>query len=122
MSARVVLRDIASARAGDKGNVSNIAVIADTDAAFAAICAQVTPERLKAAFPTLFRGGIRRYEIAHLRALNFVIEAGLAGGVNASLNLDAHGKSYSSLLLGLTVELPDEDAPAVAEPDQGRGG
>jgi hypothetical protein len=102
----VRLHDIASARAGDKGNTSNVSVWAYDPAHYPAIKAQITPERLKAAYPDLFRGQIRRYSLDALYGLNFVIEEGLEGGVNASLNLDAHGKSFSFLVLALEIDLP----------------
>jgi hypothetical protein len=103
---RVRLHDIAFARAGDKGNTSNISVWAYDPAHYPAIKAQITPERLKAAYPELFRGRITRYALDTLCGLNFVIEDGLEGGVNASLNLDAHGKSFSFLVLALEIDLP----------------
>jgi len=102
----VRLHDIASARAGDKGNTSNISVWPYDPAHYPAIKAQLTPERLKAAYPDLFRGPITRYSLDALYGLNFVIEEGLEGGVNASLNLDAHGKSFSFLVLALEIDLP----------------
>ena len=103
---KVRLHDVASARAGDKGDVSSIALFCDDAAVFEAARAQVPPERLTQEFPRLFRGPVRRYEIPHLHVLNYVIERGLEGGVNASLNLDAHGKSFSFLLLELEIDLP----------------
>jgi hypothetical protein len=74
---------------------------------FAAVKAQLTPERLKSEFGGLLRGPIRRYELAELCAFNFVMDQALEGGVNESLNLDAHGKSCSFLLLGLVVEVEE---------------
>ena len=64
----------------------------------------VTPERIKRAFPNLIRGEITRYEVPHLHGLNLVMRETLEGGVNASLNLDSHGKSFSYLILGLTLD------------------
>ena len=64
------------------------------------------PERIKAAFPQLIRGAVERYEIAHLHGLNFVMQDALEGGVNSSLNLDSHGKSWSYLILGLELDPP----------------
>jgi hypothetical protein len=107
MTRRVPVREIAHARAGDKGDRSNVAVFAYEPRHFAALRAQLTPERLKAAFPDLLRGPVRRYEIEHLHGLNFVMDQALEGGVNESLGLDTHGKSWSFLLLGLEVELDD---------------
>jgi hypothetical protein len=107
MTRRVPLRQIAHARAGDKGDRSNVAVFVYDPKDYAAIKAQLTPERLRAEFGNLLRGPIRRYALDHLGALNFVMDAALEGGVNESLNLDAHGKSWSFLLLGLEVEVED---------------
>ena len=107
MSRRVPLREIAHARAGDKGNRSNVAVFVDDLQHYPAIKEQLTPERLKAEFGRLLRGPIRRFELDHLGGLNFVMDEALEGGVNESLNLDSHGKSWSFLILGLEVEIGD---------------
>ena len=72
---------------------------------FEAVKRQLTADRLKQSFPGLLRGPVRRYSIDHLCALNFVLEQALEGGVNESLNLDSHGKSWSFLLLALPIEL-----------------
>jgi hypothetical protein len=104
---RVPLREIAHARAGDKGNRSNVAVFVYDQRHYAPVKAQLTPERLRAEFGNLLRGPIRRYHLDHLGALNFVMDEALEGGVNESLNLDSHGKSWSFLLLGLEVEIGD---------------
>jgi hypothetical protein len=105
VSTTVKLREIASARAGDKGNISNISVWAYDMRHYPDIKAGLTPERLAGTYPALFRGDICRYELDNLGGLNFVISEGLEGGVNASLNLDAHGKSFAFLLLDLDIEL-----------------
>jgi hypothetical protein len=105
MTRRVPLREIAHARAGDKGNRSNVAVFVYEPRHYAAIKAQLTPARLEAAFGDLLRGPIRRFELDHLGGLNFVMDDALEGGVNESLNLDSHGKSWTFLLLGLEVEI-----------------
>jgi hypothetical protein len=107
MTRTVPLRAIAHARAGDKGNRSNVSVFAYDGRHFPAIKAQITPERLKAAFPNLLKGRVQRFELDHLSGLNFVMDQALEGGVNLSLNLDSHGKSWSFLVLGLTIEIED---------------
>lgn len=101
---RRLIRDIAHARAGDKGNTSNISVWVYDAADYAPLCRSLTPERIKRAFPALIKGTVERYEMAHLGGLNFVLHDALEGGVNRSLNLDSHGKSFSYLLLGLPLE------------------
>ncbi len=108
MSNRAVpLRSIAHARAGDKGNRSNVSVFAFDARHFPMIEAQLTPDRLKKEFPHLLRGDIQRFELDHLFGLNFVMDQALEGGVNLSLNLNSHGKSWSFLLLGLTIDIQD---------------
>src|SRR5689334_9781757 len=101
-----IVRDIAHARAGDKGNTSNISVWAYDPADFEMLKRSITAERIKAAFPQLIRGTVERYEIEHLHGLNFVLHDALEGGVNSSLNLDSHGKSWSYLILGLELDFP----------------
>ena len=102
---RRLLHQIAHARAGDKGNRSNVSLFVFDPAHYAAVAAQMTPARLKEELGGLLRGEVRRYDLPHLGGFNFVMDEALEGGVNASLNLDSHGKSWSSLLLGLEVEI-----------------
>ena len=101
---RSLVRDIAHARAGDKGNTSNVNVWVYDPADFALLKRNLTVERIKREFPRLMRGAVTRYEIEHLHGLNFVMRDALEGGVNASLNLDSHGKSWSYLILGLKLD------------------
>lgn len=108
---RVRLEEIATARAGDKGDTSNICVFVERADHYAAVERQLTPHRIAADYPGLFKGSIARYCVPHLGAINFVIANGLEGGVNTSLNLDAHGKSFSFLLLDLEVDLDGDAAP-----------
>ena len=100
------LRDIAHSRTGDKGNISNISVIAYEERNYPLIERCVTAQRVKAHFAEIARGDVTRYELPQLGALNFVLKDTLGGGVTRSLALDAHGKSLSSALLDL--DLPDE--------------
>lgn len=104
MTARV--HDLAHARSGDKGNTSNVAVIAYDEAGWIRIRRHLTAERVMAAFAHLAEGPVTRYEVPNLRALNFVIEKALAGGVTRSMRLDPHGKTLSALML--CIELPDD--------------
>lgn len=98
------IHDIAHARAGDKGNTSNISVWAYDPADYPLLKRHLTADRIKRTFPALFAGSVERYEIDHLNGLNFVLRNALEGGVNTSLNLDSHGKSFSYLILGLSIE------------------
>jgi hypothetical protein len=104
-----IVRDIAHARAGDKGNTSNINVWAYDPADFELLKRTVTAERVKQAFPHLIRGNVQRYVIEHLCGINLVMQDSLEGGVNRSLNLDSHGKSWSYLILGLELEDGEQD-------------
>lgn len=113
MTRRVLLHRIAHARAGDKGDTSSISVWAYDPDFYPAIRDQLTAERIAAELPRLIRGRIRRYEINALQGLNFVMERALEGGVNGSLNLDGHGKSWSYLLLGMEIEVPDHLAKRI---------
>lgn len=98
------LRDLAHARSGDKGDVSNISVIAYSPAAYDRVRRALTPERVKAHLRDIVRGEVRRYDLPDLMALNFVLNGALGGGVTRSLALDAHGKCLSGLLLELDLE------------------
>jgi hypothetical protein len=101
----LTLHALAHARTGDKGNISNISVIAYDPGDFAFLCEHVTVERVAAHFVGTVLGRVERYELPGLGALNFVLHDTLGGGVTRSLSLDAHGKSLSSCLL--EMELPD---------------
>ncbi len=102
------LREIAHSRTGDKGNISNISVIAYDPKHFALLKEQVTADRVKAHFAGVVEGSVVRYELPNIAALNFVMDQTLGGGVTRSLALDAHGKSLSSALLDLEI-VPSSD-------------
>ncbi|MDR3440295.1 hypothetical protein [Telmatospirillum sp.] len=97
------LRDIAHSRTGDKGDISNISVIAFDPKDYDLIARQVTADRVKAHFTGIVHGDVVRYEIPSLGALNFVMQQALGGGVTRSLALDAHGKCLSSAILELEI-------------------
>jgi hypothetical protein len=102
------LRDIAHSRTGDKGDTSNISLIAYDAVDYPLLVQWVTAARVKAHFGEIVRGDVARYELPRLGALNFVLEHALRGGVTRSLALDAHGKSLSSALLSMAI--PDGTA------------
>ncbi|MEO0799930.1 MAG: hypothetical protein AAFY53_12075 [Pseudomonadota bacterium] len=104
---KVPLRALAHARAGDKGNTSNVSVWPYDADDYTLLKSQLTAERIRGAFPHLITGSVDRYALDTLGGLNFVMHDALEGGVNTSLNLDGHGKSWSFLLLGLEIEVPD---------------
>lgn len=97
----MTLREIAHARTGDKGDVSNISVVAYRIEDYPRLAAWLTAERVGAHFAGVVTGSVRRYELPALGALNFVLEGALGGGVTRSLALDPHGKSLSSSLLDM---------------------
>lgn len=102
----MLLRDIAHSRAGDKGDISNISVIAYDLKDYALLETYLTPERVKAHFADVVQGEVVRYTLPHLGALNFVMQQALGGGVTRSLALDAHGKSLSGAMLGMEIFNP----------------
>jgi hypothetical protein len=108
----IKLREIAHSRTGDKGNTSNISVIAYDAKHYALLKAEVTSERVKAHFVGVVEGEVVRYELPTIAALNFVMTQTLGGGVTRSLALDAHGKSLSSALLELEIEGDGENDDA----------
>jgi hypothetical protein len=103
------LRELAHARTGDKGDTSQISIIAYEPGDYAWLAEHVTPARVTAHFAGVVRGEVVRYELPGLGALNFVMHHALATGVTRSLALDPHGKCLASVLLEL--ELPDRQGP-----------
>ena len=97
------LREIAHSRTGDKGNISNISLIAWRPEDYSILAEQVTAERGKAWFGDIVQGEVIRYELPELGALNFVMHKALGGGVTRSLALDMHGKGLSSALLDMPI-------------------
>ncbi len=102
----ILLRDIAHSRTGDKGDHSNISVIAYDPADFDHIREHLTAARVAAHFAPILRGEVERYEIPGLGALNFVLRHALGGGVTRSLALDAHGKCLASAMLAISLPAP----------------
>ena len=111
MSMIVPLHRAAHGRTGDKGNRSNISVIAWHPSFWSYIVEQITEEAVKNQFAQRNPSSVRRYLLPKLHSMNFVMDDVLDGGVNDSLNLDTHGKSLSFLLLDLTLEVPVALAP-----------
>lgn len=97
------LRDIAHSRAGDKGDISNISVIAYRIEDYALLERELTVERVRAHFAGVVQGEVVRHALPQLGALNFVMQRALGGGVTRSLALDAHGKALSGVMLGMEL-------------------
>jgi hypothetical protein len=104
--ARLSLREICGYRAGDKGDVANVAIFADDDETYALIVREVTAERVKEHFGSMVRGRVDRYEAANVRALNFVMQGALGGGGPKSLRADSLGKTLGGALVRLEIEVP----------------
>ena len=102
----VPLYRLAHSRTGDKGNRSNISVIAWHPALWDVLVAQVTEAAVARQFALRQPSRVARYLLPTLHAMNFVLDDVLDGGVNDALNLDSHGKALSFLLLDLSVEVP----------------
>lgn len=102
----VPLSTIAHGRSGDKGNHSNVAVIAYTPAGFAWLRQHLTAERVAAYFAPLEPSSVERYEAANVLGLNFMLRDALAGGASRSLRTDTQGKTFGLALLQMPVELP----------------
>ncbi len=105
---KVPLRRLAHARSGDKGDASNVGLIAVSPAAYRVLQAEVTPERVKAHFAAICRGEVERFEVPNLMALNFILHDSLGGGGTESLLTDAQGKTHGQGMLELEVEVPDD--------------
>ena len=113
----VPLHRLAHGRTGDKGNRSNISVIAYHAELYETLVAQVTEARVAQVLAHRHPTRVTRYLLPRLHAMNFVIDDVLDGGVNSSLNLDAHGKALAFLLLDMQVEVAAEFAALLAGPD-----
>lgn len=97
------LWEIAHSRTGDKGNISNVSLIAYDEKDYARLCEEVTTQRVKEHFAGMVQGEVVRYELPNIHALNFVMYAALGGGVTRSLAVDMHGKGLSSYLLDMEI-------------------
>lgn len=104
----VPLERLAHGRSGDKGDASNVGLVARSDAAFAWMSAHITAEWVKSVAGAFVRGGVDRYEVPNLRAYNFILHDSLGGGGSASLLTDAQGKTHAQALLRVVVEVPAE--------------
>jgi hypothetical protein len=109
---------LAHGRTGDKGDRSNISVIAWHPELFDLLVAQVTSDAVAAQFHHRAPSRVQRFVLPKLHAMNFVLDGVLDGGVNDALNLDTHGKALSFLLLALPVDVPDHLHHLLAGPSE----
>lgn len=110
---RIQLTKLAHARSGDKGDTANIGLIALRDEYYPLLVREVTAERVKEHFKGICKGKVERFELPNLCALNFLLHESLGGGGTLSLMTDAQGKTFSTALLRMEIEIPDEEAHAV---------
>ena len=106
---KVPLARLAHARSGDKGDVSNIGVIAFDERCYPILLRELTAARVKAFFGSLVKGSVERYELPNLDALNFVMREALGGGGTVSLRVDAQGKTLGAALLGMEIEVDERE-------------
>ena len=113
---KVRLVDIAHARSGDKGDTANVGVIALKPEWYPLIAKNLTLDRVRDHFRGLITGGVERYELPNLKALNFLLHGALDGGGTLSLKTDAQGKVFSTALLRMVLDVPDDEARALGLP------
>ena len=102
---KIPLSQIAHARSGDKGDTANIGVIAFEEKHFPILRREVTAERVQTFFGSFVQGGVERFELPNLGALNFLLHRALGGGGTLSLRVDAQGKTMGAALLRLEIEV-----------------
>ena len=100
---------VAHARSGDKGDTANVGLIALRDEIYPILVREVTAERVKQHFKGICKGEVERFELPNLGALNFLLHESLGGGGTLSLMTDAQGKTFSTALLRMEIELTDDE-------------
>ena len=110
---KVRLTKLAHARSGDKGDTANVGLIALQDEYYSLLVREVTAERVKGHFKGICKGEVERFELPNLGALNFLLHESLGGGGTLSLMTDAQGKTFSTALLRMEIEISDDEARSV---------
>lgn len=105
---KIELTQIAHARSGDKGDTANVGVIALKEEFYPFLVREVTAEKVKEHFGEMVKGEVERFELPNLHALNFLLHESLGGGGTLSLMTDAQGKTFSTALLRMKIEIPDD--------------
>ena len=106
---KVRLLQLAHARSGDKGDTANVGLIALRDEFYSLLVREVTAERVKNHFAGICQGEVERFELPNLGALNFLLHESLGGGGTLSLMTDAQGKTFSTALLRMQIEVADDE-------------
>jgi hypothetical protein len=107
---KVSLLKLAHARSGDKGDTANVGLIALKDEYYPLLVQHVTAEAVKQHFGPMVKGDVERFELPNLGALNFLLHGALGGGGTLSLMTDAQGKTFSTALLRMKIDVPDDTA------------
>lgn len=113
---KVRLLDIAHARSGDKGDTANVGVIALRPEWYPLLARELTRDRVAGHFKGMINGGVDRFELPNLHALNFLLHGALDGGGTLSLKTDAQGKVYSTAMLRMVLDISDAEAKQLALP------
>jgi hypothetical protein len=113
---KIRLVDIAHARSGDKGDTANVGIIALRPEWYPLLARELTLDRVRAHFSGVIEGDVERFELPNLCALNFLLHGALDGGGTLSLKTDAQGKVFSTALLRLVLDVPDDEARALHLP------
>jgi hypothetical protein len=110
---KISLFDLAHARSGDKGDTANVGVIALKEEFYPLLVREVTADRVKEHFGEIVKGKVERFELPNLKALNFLLHGSLGGGGTLSLMTDAQGKTFSTALLRMNIEVTKDEAAAL---------
>lgn len=116
---KIRLLDIAHARSGDKGDTANVGVIAMRREWYPLLVRELTRDRVAAHFRGMILGNVERFELPNLDALNFLLHGALGGGGTLSLKTDAQGKVFSTALLRMVLDVPDDEARRLNLPGGG---
>jgi hypothetical protein len=107
---KIQLVKLAHARSGDKGDTANVGLIALRDEYYPLLVREVTAESVKTHFGPMVKGDVERFELPNLKAFNFLLHGSLGGGGTLSLMTDAQGKTFSTALLRMFIDVPDREA------------
>lgn len=110
---KISLFKLAHARSGDKGDTANVGVIALKDEYYPLLVREVTAEKVKEHFGQMVKGDVERFELPNLNALNFLLHGSLGGGGTLSLMTDAQGKTMSTALLRMFIDVADDEADSL---------
>ena len=113
MIMKIQLVDIAHARSGDKGDTANVGLIALKEEIYPILVREVTAARVKEHFGEIVKGPVERFELPNLGALNFLLHESLGGGGTRSLMTDAQGKTFSTALLRMHIDIPEDEAASL---------